>query len=45
MGIERMSRGVNFAQDVFALGLPELASWVVVAHRQEGDDGIGQFAR
>ena len=34
---------VNFAQDVFALGLPDVAPGVVVARRQESDDGIGQL--
>jgi multidrug efflux pump len=42
---ERTSGGVDFAQDVFALGLPDVAPWIVVARGQEGDDRIGQFAR
>ena len=42
---ERASGGVDFAQDIFALGLPDVAPRIVVAGGQEGDDRIGQFAR
>ena len=40
----RARGGVDFAQDVFALGLPNIELRIVAAGGQEGDDGIGQFA-
>jgi transposase len=39
-GGERASGGVDFAQNVFALGLPDVALRRVVAGGQEGDDRI-----
>jgi len=42
---ERASGGVDFAQDIFALSLPDVPLRIVIAGGQEGDDRIGQFAR
>jgi hypothetical protein len=41
---ERRSGGVDLAQDVFALGFAHVAPGVLIARRQEGDDGVGQFS-
>src|ERR1700720_517224 len=41
---ERRSGGVDLAQDVFALGFPHVAPGILIARRQESDDGIGQFS-
>ena len=41
---ERRSGGVDLAQDVFALGFPHVAPGILIARRQEGDDGVGQFS-
>ena len=43
-GGERRSGGVDLAQDVFALGFPHVAPGILIARRQEGDDGVGQFS-
>jgi hypothetical protein len=36
---ERRSGGVDLAQDVFALGFPHVAPGILIARRQESDDG------
>ena len=43
-GGERLSGSVDFAQDVFALGLPHVASRIFIAYRQERDDRVGEFS-
>ena len=43
-GGERLSGGIDLAQDVFALGLPHITSRIFIARRQEGDDRVGQFS-
>jgi len=43
-GGERLSGSVDFAQDVFALGLPQVASRIFIACRQERDDRVGEFS-
>jgi len=43
-GGERLSGSVDFAQDVFALGLPHVASRIFIACRQERDDRVGEFS-
>jgi hypothetical protein len=40
----RRSGGVDLAQDVFAFGLPHVASRIFVARRQKRDDRLGQFS-
>jgi hypothetical protein len=37
--------GVDLAQDLFTIGLPDVAPRIFAAGGEEGDDGIGQFAR
>jgi len=42
---ERGPGGVDFAQDIFALGPPYVAPRIVVAGGREGDDRIRRFTR
>src|SRR5207248_9362173 len=41
---ERLSGSIDLAQDVFALGFPNVALGIFVARGQERDDRVGQFS-
>src|SRR5207253_6069260 len=41
---KRLSGRIDLAQDVFALGFPNVAPRIVVARGDERDDGVGQFS-
>jgi hypothetical protein len=43
-GGERLSDGIDLAQDVFALCLPHVPLGIFVARRQKRDDGIDEFS-
>jgi len=42
---KRLSGRVDLAQDVFALGFPNVSLGIFVARRQESNDRIGQLSR
>ncbi len=44
-GAGGQSVGVDFTQDLFTIGLPDVALRILALGGEEGDDGIGQFAR
>jgi hypothetical protein len=44
-GAGGQSVGVDFTQDLFTIGLPDVALRIPASGGEEGDDGIGQFAR